>query len=71
MTQLGVTNTSTVSEPRTAETTTTDFPRFLDGAAFAAYGPDARRRRRSGCWYLYVDIRHAQKRTQKRSAVTI
>ena len=51
--KLGVTSTSAVSEPRTAATTTTAFPRFLDGAAFAAYGPDGCRRH-DGFWYLYV-----------------
>ena len=44
--KLGVTTASTVSEPRTAATTTTAFPRFLDGATFMAYGLDGRRRRR-------------------------
>ena len=48
---LGVTSTSAVSEPRTAATTTTAFPRFRDGAAFAAFGPDGRYPR--GSWYLY------------------
>ena len=35
VTQLGVTSASAVFEPRTAATTTTGFPRFLDGTAFA------------------------------------
>ena len=41
--KLGVTSASTVSEPRTATTATATFSRFLDGAAFAAYGTDCRR----------------------------
>ena len=53
-------STSTFSEPRTAATTTTAFPRLLDGAAFVAYGPDGRRRRR-GCW--------SKKQREKRSIV--
>ena len=48
-TKFCVTSTSAVSEPRTAATATTAFPRFLDGAAFAAFGSDGRRRR--DCWY--------------------
>ena len=43
--KLGVPDTSAVSEPRTCATTTTAFPRFPDGATFAAFGPDGRRRR--------------------------
>ena len=42
--KLCVTSTSTVSEPRTAATATTAFPRLSDGATFAAYGTDGRRR---------------------------
>ena len=49
--KLVVTSTCAVSEPRTAATTTTAFPRFRDGAAFVAFGPDGRQPR--GCWYLY------------------
>ena len=50
VTKLGVASTSAVSEPRTAATATTAFPRFRDGAAFAAFGPDGRRPR--GYWHL-------------------
>ena len=45
---LAVTTTSAVSEPRTSDTTTTPFFRFLDGAAFVAHGLDGRRDR--GWW---------------------
>ena len=55
VTELGVASTSAVSEPRTAATTTTAFPRFRDGAAFAAFGPAGCHRRR--CCNLYVSIR--------------
>ena len=55
MIKLGVTSPSTVSEPRTAGTTTTAFSRLLNVAAFAACGSDGRRRLRD-CWYLHVDI---------------
>ena len=48
--ELGVASSSAVSEPRTTATAATAFPRFLDGAAFAAYGTDCRRR---GCWCSY------------------
>ena len=41
--KLGVTSTSTVSEPRTTATAATNFPRFRDDAAFGAYGTDGRR----------------------------
>ena len=41
---LGATRTSTVSEPRTTATTTTNFTGFRDDAAFGAYGTDGRRR---------------------------
>ena len=51
---FGVTSTSTVSEPRTAATTTTNFSRFLDCTAFVAYGADEHRRR--DCCYLCVNI---------------
>ena len=53
MTKLGVTSTSTVSEPRTTATATTDFSRFSDDAAFGTCGTDSRRR---DCWRVYVDI---------------
>ena len=36
--------TSTVLEPRTSSTATTDFARFLDDAAFGAYGNGDRHR---------------------------
>ena len=52
--ELRVTSTAAVSEPRTAATTTTCFPRFLDGAAFEAHGPDGRRC--CGCRCVYVSI---------------
>jgi len=45
VTDLGVTITSTISEPRTTATATTSFPRFLDGAAFEAYRTGGGRRR--------------------------
>ena len=45
MIKLGVPDTSAVSEPRTSATATTALSRFPDGAAFAAFGPDGRRRR--------------------------
>ena len=40
VTELGVTSTSAVSEPRAAATTTTAFHRLINGAALRAYGPD-------------------------------
>ena len=49
-----VTSTSTVFEPRTSATATTDFPGFRDGAAFGTHVPDGRRRR--NYWYLCVGI---------------
>ena len=52
MTQLGVPSASTVSEPRTAGTTTTAFSRLLNVAAFAAHGPAGHRRRDH--WYLHM-----------------
>ena len=39
-----VPSTSAAFEPRTAATATTTFSRFRDGATFAAYGADGRRR---------------------------
>ena len=51
--KLGVTSSSAVSEPRTTAAATTDFARFLDGAAFGAYQTDCRRR---GCWYVCVCV---------------
>ena len=39
-----VTDTPAVSEPSTAATAATDFARFRDDAAFAAYGTDGHRR---------------------------
>ena len=56
--ELGVTSTPAVSEPRTAATATTACPRFLDGAAFAAYGTDGRRR---GDYWCSFDERKKQK----------
>ena len=52
VTQLGVTGASTVSEPRTAGTTTTAFSRLLNVATFAAHGPAGHRRRDH--WYLHM-----------------
>ena len=63
MTQLGVTSTSAVSEPSTAATAATNFPRFSDDAAFGAYGTDSRRR---DCWRVYVDIGQNTKMKKKR-----
>ena len=54
---LGVVRTSAVSEPRTTATTTTNFLRFCNDAAFGACGTDARRR---GCWCVYVVIGETQ-----------
>ena len=52
MIKYSVASTSTCFEPRTAATATTAFPRFRDGAAFAAYGTDGRR---GGSWYcVYI-----------------
>ena len=45
--KLGVSSASAVSEPRTTATTTTNFSRFRDDAAFWACGTDGRRR---DCW---------------------
>ena len=59
--KLDVVSTPAVSEPRTAATATTRFPRFLDGTAFKAFGPDGRPRR--GCWCIHVDIRQNTKAT--------
>ena len=55
VTKFRVISTSAVSEPRTTVTATTALPRFLDGTAFEAHGPDDYRRR--DCLYLYMDIR--------------
>ena len=44
---VGVTDTSAVSEPRTAATAATSFARFLDSAAFEAYRTGGRRHQ---CW---------------------
>ena len=58
MTELGVTSTPAVSEPGTAATTTTNFPRFLDDAAFEAHGTDGRR---PPFWYFNAGIDQRQK----------
>ena len=50
--KFGVTNTSAVSEPRTAGTTTTNFRRFCDDAAFGAHRIDGLR---LGCWCVCED----------------
>ena len=42
--KLRITTTATNSKPRTAETATTSFARFLDGAAFGACSIGDRRR---------------------------
>ena len=55
-----VTNTSAVSEPRTATTTTTSLTGFLDGAAFGAYGSACCRR---GCWCAFVIISQRNRKT--------
>ena len=41
VTKFGVPSTSAISEPGTAATTTTVFPRFRHGTAFGAHGADA------------------------------
>ena len=51
VTQLGVTSTSAVSEPRTAATAATAFAGSPDDAAFGADGNDGRL---LGCWCLHV-----------------
>ena len=48
--EVGVASTSAVSEPRTTATTTSNFPRSSDDAAFGAYC-----RRRDG-YCVYVGI---------------
>ena len=48
-----VTCTSAVFEPRTTASATTSFARFLDYAAFGAYGAGDRR---ADTWCLHVDI---------------
>ena len=45
MISVSVAGNSTVLMPSTTRSATTHFPRFPDGAAFAAFGPDGRRRR--------------------------
>ena len=52
--QLGVASASAAFEPGTAATTATTLPRFPDGTALGAYGPDGRRGR--GFWHLYAGI---------------
>ena len=42
MIKLGVNSTSAVSEPSTAATAASKFPRFRDDAAFGAYGTHGR-----------------------------
>ena len=56
---LVVISTSTKSEPRATATTTTDFSRFLDGAALGTYQTDCRRR---DCTCVYI---HACVKTQR------
>ena len=64
MTKLGVTSTSAVSEPRTTVTTATNFPRFLDDAAFGAYVTECRR----SCWCVHVVIGQSTRiKTRKQS----
>ena len=55
-----VTDTPTVLEPRTAATTTTALPRFRDGGAFAARGPDGRRLRDWWCFYVGTGQRNKE-----------
>ena len=62
MTHLGVASASAVSEPRTAATATTAFPRFRDDAALGAHGTDGRRR---GCWYSLVEEINKNRKTIK------
>ena len=64
--KLGVTSSSAVSEPRTTATATTDFARFLDGAAFGAYQTGCRRR---DCSCVYVGIAPNTK-TKTRKTIT-
>ena len=53
VTNLVITSTSAVSEPRTTFTATTSFSRFLDNTAFGTYRIDGRR---YDCWCLNIDI---------------
>ena len=64
---LDATRTSTVSEPRTAVTTTTYFTGFRDDAAFGAYGTDGRHRG-CCCMYIYIDIdQNTNMKTRKKN----
>ena len=62
-----VTSTSAVSEPRTAATATTAFPRFSNGTALATYGPSGRRGR--DCRDIYVSIGKKNKDENARQSV--
>ena len=53
VTELGVTSTSAVSEPRAAATATTRFPGFPDCTTFEAYGTGGRSR---GYWCVCVGM---------------
>ena len=67
MANLGVTSTSTCSEPRTTATAATMFSRFRDDAAFGTDGTDGRRR---GYWYVHVGIGQNTKiKTQKKNSL--
>ena len=57
--KFDIASTSAASEPRTTATTTTDFSRFLDGAALGTYQTDCRRR---DCTCVYI---HACVKTQR------
>ena len=67
--KLGISSTSAVFEPRTTAAATTTFTRFHDGAALEAYRRDGRRHRR-GYW-VFICGHSSNKRTGKRSSVTI
>ena len=54
--EVGVASTSAVSEPRTTATTTSNFPRSSDDAAFGAYC------RRRDCYCVYVGIGQSTKK---------
>ena len=58
MTKIHVASTSTVFEPRTSATATTASARFLDDAAFGAYGTG---NRRSEGWHLCMGIEQDSK----------
>ena len=59
---------ATVFEPITTGSATTDFTRFLDGAALRAYGPDCRHCCRRGCWCWDVDIGSKKRRDNRQAS---